>query len=71
MKLQLEVEKSGLAEDQLGLAKKAWDFIKWSFNDEEVHPYLARVDAEKTTAPFTVDIFAAYEEAPPWYLGCC
>lgn len=57
--VELKVERSGLAEDHIGLAKMAWESIKWSFNEDEINAYLRRVEAEKTTLLLTVDIFAA------------
>jgi len=54
-----KVERSGLAANQINLAKKAWESVKWSFNEEEIANCLRRVEAEKSTLLLVVDVFAA------------
>ncbi|MCJ1252175.1 hypothetical protein MMC30_009414 [Trapelia coarctata] len=57
--VQAKVEQSGLSADQVSLAKKSWESIKWSFNDEQIANCLPSVEAENTTLLLVVDVFAA------------
>lgn len=57
--LSSEVDRSGFSANQATLAKKAWESVKWSFNEEVVANCLRRVEAEKSTLLLAVDVFAA------------
>jgi len=57
--VQTKVDRSGLSANQISTVKKAWESVKWSFQEEEIASCLRRVETEKSTLLLVVDVFAA------------
>ena len=57
--IRTRIETSGLASNEQTFPKKAWEAVKYSFNEEQMKDCLNRIEREKTTLILVVDLFSA------------
>ena len=57
--IRARIEASGLASNEQSFSKKAWEAVKYSFNEEQMKDCLNRIEREKTALILIVDVCSA------------
>ena len=58
--IERRVQKSGLGDGDLKGLKKAWQSVKWSFNEDDLDKYHREIEEEKSNLTVILHSFTAY-----------